>query len=259
MTKKNLKTIVTLVRTEWMHRRERGHTTGHHGWLKLEHFDHFRFIVHNGEHSLMFPTATKERAAFVQLENLWVIMIQLLTDEQRWAFCVWMLVNFSTHVRIVLLVSQVSFVFDSTPSEFMLPLSKSGCTPMSWPGIKFESGLESEVNGAWSSTSEGSGLFSGETTDSDGGRRGWDSGRGPGLGLLLRVRLRFWSKPKRLSLGEEPVRLFRESTSWEVTWPTFWFKFLSKKWFVISGRTVKMTERYGFIKSRNHKALHYEK
>lgn len=172
-------------------------------------------------------------------------------------FCVWMLVNFSTHVRTALLVSQVSFVFDSTASEFMLPLSKSGCTLMSWPGIKFESGLESDVNGAWSSTSEGSGLFSGETTDSDGGRRGWDPGRGPGLGLLLRVRLRFWSKPKRLSLGEEPVRLFRESTTWEVTWPTFWLKFLSKKWFVISGRTAKKTERYGFIKKAgHHKVLH---
>lgn len=69
-----------------MHRRETGHTTGHHGWLKLEHFDHFRFIVHNGEHSLMFPTGTKERAAFVQLENLRVIMVQLPTDEQHWAF-----------------------------------------------------------------------------------------------------------------------------------------------------------------------------
>lgn len=66
----------------------------------------------------------------------------------------------------------------------------------------------------------------------------------PGLGLLLRVRLRFWSKPKLLSLGEAPVRLFRESGSWVKTGPTSWLKFLSKKWFVTSERTVKREKEY---------------
>lgn len=155
-----------------------------------------------------------------------------------------------THVIIVLLVSQVSFVFDSTVSEFTLPLSKSGSMQMSWLGIKFESGLESDVTGASSSTSEGSGLFSGERTDSDGGRRAWGWGRGldgerlsPGLGFLPWVRLRFWSKPKLLLLVEEAVRLFRESTSWDETGLTSWLEFLSRKWFVTSGRTVKREEK----------------
>lgn len=149
----------------------------------------------------------------------------------------------------MLLVSQVSFVFDGTVSEFMLPLSKSGSTQMSWQRIKFESGLESDVAGASSSTSEGSGLFSGERTDREGGRSAWGWGRVldgerpcPGLGLLLKVRLRFWSKPKLLSLGEEPVRLFCELTSWGETGPTFWLEFLSRNWFVTSGRPVKREE-----------------
>lgn len=127
------------------------------------------------------------------------------------------------------LVSQVSFVFCAL--EHMLPLSKSDSTQMSCLEIESESGLESDVTGAWSSTSEGSGLFSGERTDSDGGRRAGGWGRkqdgerpSPGLGLLLSVRLRFWSKPKLRSLGEELVRLFRESTSWDETGPTSWLE-----------------------------------
>lgn len=139
----------------------------------------------------------------------------------------------------MLLVSQVSFV-----SEVMLPLSKSGSMQASWLEIRFESGLESDVTGASSSTSEGSGLFSGERMDSDGGRMAWGCQRVPGLGLLLRVRLRFLSKPKLLSLGEAPMRLFRESGSWVKTGPTSWLKFLSKKWFVTSERTVKREQEY---------------
>lgn len=157
--------------------------------------------------------------------------------------CLWC----CTHLIILLLVSQVSFVFDNKVSEFKLPLSKSGSTQISWLG-KFESGLESDVTGASSSTSEGSGLFSGERTDSDGGRRAWGWGLdgekpSPGLGFLLRVRLRFWSKPKLLLIGDEPVRLFRESTFWDETGPTSWLEFLFRKWFVTSGRTVKREEK----------------
>lgn len=144
----------------------------------------------------------------------------------------------------MLLVSQVRFEFNSTVSDVMLPLSKSGSRQVSWLGIKFESGLESDVTGASSSTSEGSGLLSGKRTESDGGRRAWGCDRVPGGGLLLRVRLRFWSKPKHLSLGEAPVRLFRESCSWVETGPTSWLEFLSRKWFVTSGRTVKREEKY---------------
>lgn len=100
-----------------------------------------------------------------------------------------------------------------------------------------ESGLESDVTGASSSTSEGSGLLSGERTDSDGGRTAGGCKRVPGLDLLLRVRLRFWSKLKLLSLG-------RESGSWVEIGPTSWFKLLSTEWFVTSGKTVKREEKY---------------
>lgn len=182
----------------------------------------------------MFPTAIKERAVFVQL-----------VSHISWPLF-WPL--FFTHVIIVPLVSQVSFVF--CVLQFMLPLSKSGSTQTSWLGIRFESGLESDVTGASSSTSEGSGLLSGERTDKDGGRTAWVWGRGldgerpsPGLGLLLRVRLRFWSKPKLRSLGEELVRLFRESNSGDETGPTSWLEFLSRKWFVTSGWTVEREEK----------------
>lgn len=223
------------------HTHNRPHT--HTSCLKWGHFDHFKFIVHNGEHSLMFPTAIKERESSICSAWKSVSHISSATDWwlKRPGLCVFYCF---THVIIALLVSEVSFAFDSTVSEFMLPLSKSGSMQISWPGIKFESGLESDVTGASSSTSEGSGLFSGETTDSDGGRRAWGWERGPVLGLLLRVRFRFWSKPKLLSLGEELVRLFRESTSWDETGPTSWFKFLSRKWFATSGRTVKREEKY---------------
>lgn len=144
----------------------------------------------------------------------------------------------------MLLVSQVSFEFNSTVSDVMLPLSKSGFRQVSWLGIKFECGLESDVTGASSSTSEGSGLFNGERTESDGGRRAWGCDRVPGEGLLLRVRLRFWSKPKLLSVGEALVRFFSESDSCVETGPTSWFEFLSRKWFVTSGRTLKTEEKH---------------
>lgn len=129
---------------------------------------------------------------------------------------------------IVLLVSQVSFALDSTVSQGLLPLSKSGSVQVSWLRIRFDSGLESEDTGASLSTSVGSGFFSGETTDSEGGRMAWDLG--PKQGLLLWVKLRFWSKQRPLPLGRDPVRLFRES------WPTSWFKF---NWSVTGGRSVK--------------------
>lgn len=138
------------------------------------------------------------------------------------------------------LVSQVCFEFCSAASEVMLPLSKSGSMQASWLGFKFESGLESDITGASSSTSEGSGLFRGERTDSDGGRMAW--GCEPRVSLLLRVMLRFWSTPKFLSPGEDPVRLFRGSGSW--TEPTSWFKFLSKKWLVTSRETVRRESNY---------------
>lgn len=74
--------------------------------------------------------------------------------------------SYFTYVIIEPLVSLVSFVFGT------LPLSMSGSTQGPLLGIRFESGLESDVGGASSSTSEGSGLFSGERTGSDGGRMG---------------------------------------------------------------------------------------
>lgn len=140
--------------------------------------------------------------------------------------------RFITYVIIVLLVSQVSFVFDSTVSQGLLPLSKSESTQVSWPKIRFDSGLESEDTGASSSTSAGSGFFSGETTDSEGGRMAWDLD--PKRGLLLWVKLRFWSKQRPLPVSGDPVRLFRES------WPTSWFKF---NWFVTGGRSVKRARK----------------
>lgn len=172
----------------------------------------------------------------------------IMTNEWGGLAC-WPALSGFTHVIMVLLVSQDCFEFDSTTPEFKLPLSKSGSTQMSWLGIKFESGLESDINGASSSTSEGSGLFSEERTDRDGGRRACGRCReldgerfSPGLGLVLRVKLRFWSKLKLLLLGEELVRLFKESTSWDEPVPTSWLEFLSRKWFVTSGRTVKWWE-----------------
>lgn len=74
-----------------------------------------------------------------------------------------------TYEIIVPLASQVAFAF--CVLEFMLPLSKSGSTQMCGREIRSESGLESDVTGAWSSTSEGSGLFRGERKANDGGRR----------------------------------------------------------------------------------------
>ena len=101
--------------------------------------------------------------------------------------------------------------------------------------VKFESVLESDVTGGSSSTSVGSGLISGETRGRDGGRGGgvWDRGLDgdepcPEPGLLHRVKLRFWSKLKLSLFGEEPVRLFRESTSWIGAEVTSWLKFLSR-------------------------------
>lgn len=128
----------------------------------------------------------------------------------------------------MLLVSQVSFVLDSTMSQGLLPLSKSGSRQVSWWRIGFDSGLGSKDTGASSSTSVGSGVFSGETTDSDTGRTAWDLG--PTRGLLLWVKLRFWSKQRPLPLSGNPVRLSREA------WPTSLFKF---NWFVTGGRSVK--------------------
>ena len=141
--------------------------------------------------------------------------------------------KFITYVIIVLLVSQGSFVFGSTVSQGLLPLSKSGSTQVSWSRIRFDSRLESEDTGASSSTSVGSGFFSGETTDSEGGRMAWDLGTK--RGWLLWVKLRFWSKQRPLPWRGEPARLFRES------WPTSWFKF---NWFVSGGRTVKRTRQF---------------
>lgn len=68
-----------------------------------------------------------------------------------------------------LLSSQTSFVFDSTVSDLVLPFSKSESTQTSRLMVKLESGLESDVTAASSSTSVGSGLFRGERTGSDGG------------------------------------------------------------------------------------------
>lgn len=140
--------------------------------------------------------------------------------------------GFRTHVIIVLLVSQVSLVFDSTVSEGLLPLSKSGSMQDSWLRIELDSRLESEDAGAWSSTSAGSGFCSGETIDSDGGRTAWVLE--PKRALPFWVKLRFWSKQRPLALSGDPVRIFRES------WPTSWFKF---KWFFTTGgRSVKVGE-----------------
>ncbi|TNN65208.1 Plexin-A4 [Liparis tanakae] len=125
----------------------------------------------------------------------------------------------------------------------MLPLSKSGSTQTSRQEGEGEAG--SAATGARSSTSEGSGLFSGERKDSDGGRRagGWgpEGERPPaGPGGLEgqrppagpggpegqrppagpggsegerppagpgppRVRLRFWPKVKPRAPGEAPI------------------------------------------------------
>lgn len=78
----------------------------------------------------------------------------------------------------------------------------------------------------------------------DGGRRGGVWGLDgdkpcPEPGLLLRVKLRFWSTLKPSLLGEEPVKLFRESTSWIGAEVTPWLEFLSRIWSVTAGGTMK--------------------
>lgn len=132
-------------------------------------------------------------------------------------------------------VSQACFVLCSAASEVKLPLSKSGSTQTSWLGYRFESGLESDTAGAWSSTSEGSGLLRGERTDSDGGRMA--RGCEVAASLLLSVTLRFWSTATLLSPAEDPVRLFRGSGS--AIMPTSRFKFLSKKCLATLGETER--------------------
>lgn len=62
------------------------------------------------------------------------------------------------------------------------------------------------------------------------------------MDVLLRVRLRFWSRAKLLSLGDTPVRSFKELGCWVEPGSTSWFKFSSKKWSVASGRTVGATQ-----------------
>ena len=78
---KTIKTIITLVRSKWMQEWKNSLQTfwesrpGHHSLLKWEHIDPLRFIAHNSNHSLLFPTAIKESSFyFFQLGNLWVIL-----------------------------------------------------------------------------------------------------------------------------------------------------------------------------------------
>lgn len=138
-----------------------------------------------------------------------------------------------TYLIIELLVSQASLVFELTGSDLTLPFSKSGSRHSSRLIV---SGLESEVTGASSSTSEGSGLLSGERTGRDGGRRAavwgrWPDGdrSSPEPSLEPRVKLRFWFKPKLPLLGVEHVKLLRESTCWDGAERTSWH--LSWMWF----------------------------